>query len=86
MVVVSDAKANVASRPGYGAVLAELDRVTRSLCANERLRSLVLDATDDGKDDRAAAWLAEALNAPRLKVHRFQDLSTAAIRELFRQI
>jgi magnesium chelatase subunit D len=86
MVVISDGKANVGSREGYGAVIAEVGRVAAALRAEKRVRVVLFDATEDGKDDFHATELAEQTGAARLKVHRLSALGGAALRELLRGI
>ena len=82
LVVLSDGRANVGARPGHRAVLAELAGVCRTIRARGAIRTLVLDATEDGKDDRDAARLAEMLGARRIGVASLRDLPAAALMRL----
>jgi magnesium chelatase subunit D len=86
MVVITDGKANVGSRAGHRAVLHELERTTAGLRAERRLRSIVFDATEDGKDDFEAMRLAESLDAPRLRLHRLRDLDQPSLRRLLARL
>lgn len=86
LVVITDGQANVGSRPGYAAIREEVDRVSAALAEQSRLRTVVFDATEDGKNDFHADRLATALGARRLKVHRLRDLDDARLRALLRNV
>jgi magnesium chelatase subunit D len=86
LVVITDGQGNVGSRPGYPSILRELDRVSSELRTLPRLRTLLLDATEDGKNDFQALRLANALGARTLKVHRLRGLSDATLREVLRNV
>ncbi|MBI4957614.1 MAG: VWA domain-containing protein [Myxococcales bacterium] len=86
LVVISDGQGNVASRPGHAAVLSESARVAAALRALPGLRTVLFDATEDGKNDAAAVRLAEALGAPTLKVHALAELDDQRLREVLRHV
>ncbi len=86
LVVITDGQGNVGSRPGYASMLRELDRVSSALRAEPRLRTLLFDATEDGKNDFHAVRLARSLGARTLKVHRLRGMDDAVLREVLRNV
>ena len=86
LVLISDCRANVGSRPGYPAILAEIDRICAAVRNEPRLRVFLFDATEDGKNDSDALRLAEAAGARTLKVHRIRGLEDEELRALLRGI
>ena len=66
LVLVSDGRANVGSRPGHERILAEVSANARALAALRGLAILFLDTTEAGKDDGPARALADWLGAERV--------------------
>jgi len=66
LVLLSDGRANVGARPGYAALLDELEAAAHTLRDRRGLRVVFLDATDAGRDDRPARNLAKALGVRRI--------------------
>lgn len=81
LILISDGRANVGSRPGYAALVAELEAAARALASAPGLRILFLDTTERGKADLAARELADALGARRIVLSRLratgEDLAVA---------
>ncbi|MBU1947234.1 MAG: VWA domain-containing protein, partial [Candidatus Eisenbacteria bacterium] len=63
LVLISDGQANVSTRPGYPAVLAEVMAAAGGLARIEALRVVFLDTTERGKHDGPARALARQLRA-----------------------
>jgi len=80
LVVVSDGRANVGSRPGQEAILTDLDGVCGALVAMSSLRVVLLDATEAGKNDYPARRLTRRLGAERILLHRLGDGIDHAVR------
>ena len=70
MVLLSDGRANVGSRPGFSTMLAEVETGARVLGCRPRTRVLFLDTTEQGKEDFPARWLAGLLKAERFLLWR----------------
>jgi magnesium chelatase subunit D len=66
LILVSDGRANVGTRPGYMAMLGEVEAATRALARMPSLSIVFLDTTEDGKNDAPAQHLAEQLHARRV--------------------
>jgi magnesium chelatase subunit D len=86
VVIVSDCRANVGSRPGHASILAELDRIGEAMHAERRLRVVLLDATEPGKNDWHAQRLGRVSGAAMLKVHRLHGMSDDELRAICRGI
>ncbi len=68
LIVISDGRANVGSRPGREPVLAEVERASRAVRAlMPAVDTLFLDTTPPGKHDEDARRLAEWLGARRTR-------------------
>jgi len=65
LILLSDGRANVGSRPGYGKMMLEIETLARTLAGLPRLTTLFLDTTEQGKEDFSARRLSERLNARR---------------------
>jgi len=74
LVLMSDGRANVGSRPGHRRMISEIEALGASLAALPRLGIVFLDATEQGKQDHPARWLARVLNARRVPL---RDLHAA---------
>lgn len=70
LILVSDGRANVGSRPGYNAMLEEVEAATRALARMPSLSIVFLDTTEDGKNDAPAQHLADELRARRVVLSR----------------
>lgn len=66
LILISDGRANVGSRSGYESVLAEVDAACLALAAQPRVRIIMVDATEAGKDARPAQRIAQRLGAERI--------------------
>lgn len=81
LLLVSDGRANVGSRPGYGALLAEVRAAAQELKDLGEVRGLKelkiihLDTTAEGKNDTVAAELARDLGATRLRLWQVAKIS-----------
>ncbi|MBW2525611.1 MAG: VWA domain-containing protein [Deltaproteobacteria bacterium] len=78
LVLISDGRANVGSRPGHGAVVAEVEAAALALARLSRLAIDFLDTTEPGKDDRLARWLAVQLGARRVRLAELTPAGAAA--------
>jgi len=70
LILVSDGRGNVGSRPGYNAMLEEVEAATRALVRLPSLSIVFLDTTEDGKNDAPARNLAAQLRARRVVLSR----------------
>jgi len=87
LVLISDGRANVGSRPGYPAMLAEIDEAARqltALAAKTGLNILFFDTTAGGKQDRAARRLADHLKAQRIRLCRMPWSEPEPLAEVLR--
>ncbi len=66
LILISDGRANVGSVPGHEGMLAEVRKAASALAEMTSVRTLFLDTTEAGKDDRRARALAEWLGAERV--------------------
>ncbi len=66
LVVITDGRANVGSVPGHERILREVEGAARRLAALQDVPLLLLDTTEPGKNDQAAARLSGWLQADRL--------------------
>ena len=73
LVLISDGRANVGSRPGYEALLQEVEAEAAILARIDSLSIVFLDATPAGKTDFAARDLERLLGARRLPLNRILD-------------
>ena len=65
MILISDGRANVGSRPGYESMQDEIRAGAKALRREPQLRVLFLDTTEEGKVDYSARWLSSLLGAQR---------------------
>ncbi len=65
MLLISDGRVNVGSRPGLEAIRAEVESWSRALAEQRGLEILFLDTTEEGKEDFAARWLSSQMGARR---------------------
>ena len=65
MILISDGRANVGSRPGYESIQDEIRAGAKALRREPQLRVLFLDTTEEGKVDYSARWLSSLLGAQR---------------------
>ncbi len=68
LVLISDGRANVAARPGYGAVLSEVAAAAAALRRLDGLRIVFLDTTEPGKHDGPAQELSWQLGGERIRL------------------
>ena len=81
LILLSDGKPTVGSRPGHESVLAEVEMVATALRRRERLRVVFLDTTERGKHDWAARRLAAQLGATRIRIGELPSVEGEAARE-----
>ena len=70
LIVLSDGRANVGSRPGHGAIQNEVDAMAQTIAGLDDLTTVILDTTPEGRNDYPAARLAAQLGAHRLRLDR----------------
>ncbi len=70
MILISDGRANVGSRPGYESMQDEIKAGARTLLRERQLRVLFMDTTEEGKVDYSARWLSSLLRAERFILSR----------------
>jgi magnesium chelatase subunit D len=83
LVLISDGRANVGVG---GPIRAELGAAARALALKSGLQRVFLDTTEEGKDNRQAAWLAEQLGAQRLELRHIGSEPARSIVELVRRL
>ena len=66
MILLSDGRANVGSRPGYEGVLAEVEQQATKIASLSDVGVILIDTTEDGKNDQAARRLEDWLGARRI--------------------
>ncbi len=66
MILLSDGRANVGSRPGYEGVLAEVEQQATKIAQLGNVGVVLVDTTEEGKNDAAARQLSEWLTAQRI--------------------
>ena len=71
LVLISDGRGNVGSTPGRP-VRADVEVAARELCATRGLATLLLDATEEGADERPARRIAHLLGATRVSLWRLR--------------
>jgi magnesium chelatase subunit D len=84
MILISDGRANMGKRPGYEALLAEVEVATRALAGTQGLRIVFLDTTAGGKHDLPARRLASQLGAQRLQLSKIRRSGRDPVSELSR--
>lgn len=68
LVLLSDGRANVGRGRGHAALAAEVEAAARALAAQEDLRRVMLDTTEQGQPDAPARRLCRCLGAQRLRL------------------
>ena len=86
LVVISDGRANVGARPGYEAVLAEVEAAARALRSDPWLPIVLLDATEAQKNDEPARRLAEQLGAWRVALRALPGQGTDPMEQVIRAL
>lgn len=80
LVLISDGKPTVGSRPGHEAVLAEVALTASALRRRAGLAVVFLDTTERGKHDWAARRLTAQLGATRIRIGELPSLHGEAAR------
>jgi magnesium chelatase subunit D len=65
LILLSDGRANVGSRPGYERMMLEIETLAAALAGLPRQTTLFFDTTEQGKEDVSARRLSELLKARR---------------------
>ena len=73
MILISDGRANIGTRPGYERVLAEVRAEARAIACLTDVPVLFLDTTAEGKNDRQARTVARWLAAERVALAQLKS-------------
>ena len=86
MLLITDGRANIGSRPGFDAIRTELGQWSRALAAQRSLRVLFLDTNEEGIEDREARWLTERLGAERFHLWKLEKSGRDPAVEILRAL